>query len=160
MFTQLTHVTNDKIDKEAEAAAMLVENTRKDISEILRLTNIKKPDGITLFIAENWKYDFIRRLKDEMKKTRNAGEIIKALMSGDLKNYGQEISKMVPKLINDTAKVPSVILDQDIEFHALDDFAYELKEEFKCDVEVIVAENTKEQKAKQASPSKAAILVE
>ncbi|MEK6827770.1 MAG: class I tRNA ligase family protein, partial [Nanoarchaeota archaeon] len=150
----------NKIDKKAEAIAMLVESTRKDIIEILKLTKIEKPKKITLFVADKWKYDFMEMLRKEMEKTRNQAELTKALMNTDLKIYSHEISKLIPKFLNDETKIPQVILNQEIEFHALNDSSKDYEEEFKCKVEVIVAEKTEEIKAKQALPSKAAILIE
>jgi len=150
----------NKIDKGAEAVAMLVENTRKDIIEILKLTKIEKPKKITLFVAEKWKYDFMEMLRKEMENTRNQADLIKVLMATDLKIYSNEITKLIPKLLNDETKIPQVILNQEIEFHALNDSSKDYEKEFKCKVEVIVSEKAKEIKAKQALPSKAAILIE
>ena len=98
--------------------------------------------------------------KSTRKKTRNVGALIKALMSTDLKIYGNAIAKLVHKLLNDETKIPKVVLNQEIEFHSLNDASKNYEDEFKCSVEVIVAENSKEPKSKQALPGKAAILVE
>lgn len=149
-----------RIDKNAEAAAMLAEKTRKDVIEILKLAKIEKPSRITLFVADKWKYDFMDRLKKEMEATRSANELLRRLTAGDLRIYGHEITKMVPKLLNDKTKIPDVVLSQEAEFHALNGASKNYGEEFKCRVEVLAAENSKEAKAKQALPSKAAILVE
>jgi len=150
----------NKIDKKAEAVAMLVENTRMDIIEILRLAKIEKPRKIILLVADKWKYDFMEKLKGCIKKTRNMSEVIKNVMSPDMRIYGQEITKLVPRLLNDETKIPQFVLSQETEFHALNDASEEYKDEFKCNVEVIVAENSKEAKAKQSLPGKAAIIVE
>jgi len=150
----------NKIDKRSEAVAYLVENTRNDVIEILKLVKIDKPKKITIFVADKWKYDFMLKLKDIMKRTRNAGEIIKEIISGDLKIYDQEITKLVPKLLKHETKIPQTVLDQNIEFHALNDSSENFAEEFKCNFEVIISEKTKDEKAKQALPSKLAILVE
>ncbi len=150
----------NKIDKKAEAVAMLIEKTRKDIIEILKLTKIEKPSKITLFVADKWKYDFMEKLKHEMEETRNVNELIKKLMASDLKIYGHEITKLIPRLLNDETKIPQIVLNQEIEFHALNDASKNYEEEFQCSVEVVIAERAKEIKAKQALPSKAAILVE
>jgi len=150
----------NKIDKMAEAVAALVESTKKDILQILKLAQIEKPKKITLFVAEKWRYDFMEKLREKMKKTRKSSEIIKELMATDLKIYWQEISKMIPTLLNDETKIPHIILGQDVEFHALNDASQNYDEEFKCKIEVRVAENSKEPKARQAMPGKAAILVE
>ncbi len=150
----------NKIDKKAEAVAMFVENTRKDIIEILRLAKIDNPKRIVLFVPEKWKYDMMEKLKIEMGKTREMSQIMKIMAASNLKIYSREIAKIAPRLLKDEAKIPQVVLWQDIEFHALNDSSEDYGNEFKCRVEVIAAENTKEAKAKQAMPGKAAILVE
>jgi len=150
----------NKIDKRAEAIAMLADDTRKDIIEILKLTKMEKPARIKLFVADKWKYDFMEKLSNEMKKTRNSNELIMSLMATDLKIYSHEIAKLVPKLLNDETKIPKVVLGQEAEFHALNDASESYENEFKCKVEVIVAEKSSEIKAKQALPGKAAIFVE
>lgn len=149
----------NRIDKRSEAIAELVESTRKDIGEILRLAKIEKPSRITLFVAEEWKYDFISRLKDKMARTRDTNAIIRSIMNTNLKIYGQEISKMVPRLVEDEQKIPQFVLGQEPEFHALDEASKEYGEEFKCAVKTMAAEKSKEPKARQAMPGKAAILV-
>ena len=149
-----------KIDKRAEAVAMFVENTRKDIIEVLKLVRIEKPKLIKLFVADRWKYDLILNVKAFIEKTRNAGDIIKELMKGDLKIYSQEISKIIPKLVHDTTKIPQFMLNQEIEFHSLNDSSKDYEEEFKCKIEIIISEKSDEIKAKQALPGKVAILVE
>ena len=150
----------NKIDKKAEALELLVHTTRKDIMEILRLAEITKPKKITLFVAEKWKYDFMARLKEEMKNTRNAGELIKKIMATGLRIYGQEITKLIPRLLNDTTKIPEAVLEQESELSALSKASGDYEKELKCKVEAIAAENSKESKAKQSLPGKAAILVE
>ena len=150
----------NRIDKRAEAVAIFVDNTRKDIIEILKLAEIKKPKQIILFVAEKWKYDFIEKLKNRMKETRNANEITKAIMDGDLRIYGNEIIKLIPKLLSDETKIPQIVLGQESEFHALNDASENYEDEFKCKVEVMIADKAKETKARQSLPGKAAILVE
>ncbi|MBI2659482.1 leucine--tRNA ligase, partial [Candidatus Woesearchaeota archaeon] len=150
----------NKIDKRAEAVALLAENTRRDIIEILKLTKMENPGKITLFVADKWKYDFMESLSNEMKKTRNSGEIIKSLMATGLKIYSNEIAKLVPKLLNDETRIPKTVLSQEIEFHALNDASESYENEFKCKIAVVAAEKSSEIKAKQSLPGKAAILVE
>ncbi len=150
----------NKIDKRAEAITMFIENTRRDVIEILKLAKIDKPKKILLIVANEWKYSFMETLINEMKKTRDTNELIKVLMATDLKIYSNEITRLVQKLLNDTTKISIVILNQDIEFHALNDASKNYEEEFKCNVEVMIAERSSALKAKQSLPGKVAILVE
>ena len=63
-------------------------------------------------------------------------------------------------MVNDINKMPQFDLSQESELKALKDAAKAYEEEFKCEIEVIAAENSREPKAKQSMPGKAAILVE
>src|SRR3989344_1505557 len=148
------------IDEEAEAIAEITDTTRKDIAEIMKLAKIEKPKKITLFVSEKWKYELVGVLRELMQEPRNAGELLKKVMSTHLKAYGQEISRLVPKLANDISKIPHFDLAQETEMTALKDAAKNYAEELKCKIEVIAAEKSNETKAKQAMPGKAAILVE
>ena len=148
------------IDKEAEMIAQITDTARKDIIEIIKLTKIEKASKITLFVAEKWKYEFMILLRNILSETRNTGEVLKKIMATSLKSHGTEISKMVPRLANDINKIPQFDLNQSVEFGALQDVSKNYQEEFGCRIYIIAAEKTKEAKAKQAMPGKAAILVE
>lgn len=149
-----------KIDTEAETTDYFIEKTRRDIIEILKLAKIDKPKKITLFVADKWKYDFVKEVKSQMEKTRNPGDLIKKMAEGNLKAYSREIAKLVPKLLDDETKIPKIVLEQNAEIDALNGTLSGYEEEFKCSVEVVAAENTDHPKSRQAFPSKAAILVE
>ena len=90
-----------------------------------------------------------------MEKTRNVGEIIKAVMA---KEHGKDISALVPKLVKDTKKIPEAIIENEDE--VLNENKKMIEKEFNCEVEIIKAEKSQEGKAKQAMPGKAAILIE
>lgn len=149
-----------KIDKEAESISAFIDSTRTDIMEVLKLAKIGKPGKIRLFVAEKWKYEFVEKLKVLMQKTRNTNELMKELMSSDMKQHGNEITKLIPKFIGDKTKIPEFVLEQEIEIQALRDASENYEEEFKCKIKVITAEESIEEKSKQAMPGKVAILVE
>ena len=144
-----------KIDKKMDAEENLIPNTISDIISVVRLAKVEKPKKIKLFTAEKWKYNFFKKLKKEMEKTRNVGEIIKAVM---IKEHGKDISALVPRLVKDAKKIPEVIIEN--EFDVLNENKKMIEKEFNCDVKIIKAEQSKEQKAKQAMPGKVAIFIE
>ena len=148
-----------KIDAKAESEESFVDGVKKDIYSVLKLTGISKPEKITLFVSAKWKYTFMKEFKKLISKTRNPGEIIKKMMAGELKMHGQDISKLVPKLVKDSSKVPEIVLEQKTEFSALQNEKENLEKEFGCVFEFVKADDSKEQKAKNAMPGKAAILV-
>ncbi|MBW2999341.1 leucine--tRNA ligase [Candidatus Woesearchaeota archaeon] len=149
-----------QIDVEAEAAEELIHNTIADIHSVLELIKVKKPKKIKLFVSAKWKYDFFKELRKQIDKTRDVKEIIKNLMATELKEYGKEITKLVPKLLANVGKIPEVVLDQDTEFNTLQNSKEFLKSEFESEVEIVKAEQSKEPKAKSAMPGKTAIVIE
>ena len=148
-----------RIDREAEALEEVLEATKKDIYSVIELAKIEKPNRIKIFVADEWKYELIKKLKEEMEKTRNVSEIMKKF-SKEFSNYMKEVSKIVPKLVKDETKLPKVAVDRKGELDALKAYTDKFKEEFNCDVEVIEEKDSKEAKAKNAMPGKVAILVE
>ncbi|RLE45433.1 leucine--tRNA ligase [Candidatus Woesearchaeota archaeon] len=149
-----------KIDPEAEACEELISTVIADITKVKELAKLNKINKITLFVAEEWKFEFTKQMKALLEKTRDVREIMKAIMKGDLKGYGQEIKKLIPKILKDPAKIPETVLDQETEMKTLLDSKEDIQKEFSCDLVVIEkAEETKEPKAKQAMPGKPAILI-
>ncbi len=167
----------DKINLRFEYLDNMLDNTISDIRSVLNLTKIE-PKEITLFIAEQWKYDLFAIVKRELQKTRNAGDIIKAAMSNvEVKDHGKDAANIIPKLINDPGKVPECILDQDEEYKELENSKLFIENEFNAKVVIVKAEDSKvtetkvsgtlknseeflrENKAKQAMPGKPAIIV-
>jgi leucyl-tRNA synthetase len=149
-----------KIDLKAEVCEEVISNTINDINYVLALTKLAKPTKITLFVADKWKYDYLKLLKEKLEETHDLSEIFKHVMAGSLKAYGKDISLLTPKLVKDSSRIPALVLDQDTEFKVLDDAIKEIGEKFGCEIEIIRAEESKEAKAKQAMPSKPAIIID
>jgi leucyl-tRNA synthetase len=145
-----------KIDVAAETADELCDNTRADILRVLELAKIAKPTQIMLIVAPQWKYDLVKLVKEKAAATRDTGLILKEVMKTELKKYGQDITKLVPKLVE---KAPDVVLDEKTEIKALEAAAVDLSKEFGCKVSVVKASDSKDAKAKVAMPGKCAILV-
>ncbi len=152
---------NEKyIDPLVEAAEGLVDASIADIDGILKLAAIRRPQRISIFIAEKWKYLFIGAVRQQLAKTRNTGEIIRAVLkNAALRKHGNEIAKLVPKLAADPSRLPAAELEQKTELKALRESRQLIEKEFKCTVEIARAEKSGEQKAKQAMPGKPGIVV-
>ncbi|MDI6738077.1 MAG: class I tRNA ligase family protein [Nanoarchaeota archaeon] len=144
-----------KIDLKAEAIEHIAENVASDIRKILELAKIEKPSKITLFTADKWKYELVEHVKK--LNTRNAGEIIKSVMQTPLKQHGQDIMKIAPKLAE---KLPEFVFEKKEEEKALKDSVAALEKEFNCKIEILDAEKSAQLKARQAMPAKPAILAE
>ena len=144
-----------KINPMAEFSEDSLEALSSDIRKVLELAKIEKPKKITLFTAGQWKYELVGHVKK--LNTRNAGEIIKSVMQTQLKQHGQDIMKLVPKLAE---KTPEFVLEKKDEEKALKDSVAALEQEFNCKIEIIDAEKSQAPKARQAMPGKPAILAE
>ncbi|MBD3304544.1 leucine--tRNA ligase [Candidatus Woesearchaeota archaeon] len=148
-----------KIDETAEQKEETIHQILSDISQVQELTGKNEINKIKFIVAAEWKYKFLEELRKHMEKTRNIGEILKNIMERDLKKYGKEISKMVPKLVKNPARIPKVILSQKEEMKNIKDAEKDISEQFNAELEIIPEEKSKEAKAKQALPGKPAILV-
>mgnify|MGYP001559736558 FL=1 len=135
-----TKYINDAIEYEEE----FIENVKKDIQNVYNI--IKKEGQVTLFVAHKWKYDFIKKLKETIKKTRNMNEIISKVK---IPEHMKEISSIVAVVLKDESKMPKIILSQEKEFNILKEAGFN----------VIKAENSKEEKALKSLPGKPAIIV-
>jgi leucyl-tRNA synthetase len=150
---------NDElIDEELHFVEDVIKDTKKDIMSVIALSKIEKPSTIKLIIADQWKYEMYSRvcLISKDNASRNISLISKELMASDLKKHGQEIMKMLPRIMD---KLPSCVLWQDMEYDAFLDERGNLEKEFGCDVEIIKESESNETKARNASPGKPAIIV-
>ncbi|MGM5484913.1 MAG: leucine--tRNA ligase [Nanobdellota archaeon] len=150
-----------KIDEEAEMIEEAAHNVRRDILRVKQLAGIEKPSMIRVIVSPEWKFSFFSKLKEEIRESRNPGQVMKNIMADEgLKKHGKEISKMVPKLVKDDSKLPKMLLGQEKEIEGYKEYKDFLEGEFDCDVEVVKAEDSDDPKAKQASPLKPAIVLE
>lgn len=144
------------IDARIHHLEQVFDNIRRDIVSVLGLAKIDRPSSITLIIPDKWKYELFSLVKEKMLTVRNPSEIIKHVMNSDLKRHGQDIMRIVPKLAE---KIPEIVNDQDSEYRFFNDNSKALSEEFRCTINIILAEDSREQKARQAMPGKPAIIV-
>jgi len=147
----------EKIDLKLHYLDELIASTVKDVKSVLELAKIENPKAIEIIISEEWKYEFYNHVKTLVSSgMRNIGELSKSIMNSELKKHGQEIMKMLPKIID---KFPEQILSQEQEKDAFLAVRIDLSAKFNCDVLIVAAEHSKEAKAKQANPGKPAIVV-
>ena len=84
----------------------------------------------------------------------------KVLEMEQLKMKGKELSKLVPVLVKDPAKIPGFVTSQEEEMKIMTEAKKLLEKEFNCEIKIIIAEESEESKAKSALPGKVGILVE
>ncbi|MCD4666939.1 leucine--tRNA ligase [archaeon] len=146
-------VEKKKINLELEYQEDFIDNVIYDISEVINLTKID-PRNIKLIITEKWKYNFYKKVKKELEKSRDFKKIIKKVL---VKGYEKEISKIIPSLIKDPNKIPKIILTQEKELKILKENINLIKNKFVSDINITTAESAEEMK--QSSPGKPAIIL-
>ncbi len=149
-----------KIDEKAEVIEAAIEETRKDILRVKELTKMENISKLKLIISSKWKFEFYSLLKITLEKTRNPKEIIGTIMKTELKRYSKDIMKIIPSVLKDPSKMPMMVLSQSIEGKAYVEFARTFSKEENVVVEIILAEESSDAKASQASPLKPAIILE
>jgi len=140
---------SELIKLKEEAAEEEIRTLFKDIEEIKKLSEIKKPAKITLFIAPAWKHEIF----DAVVKGVELKEIIK-----NYKGQEKEISDYYKK-IQKRKPIEEKFL-KGHELKHLEETKDFLEDELKCDIEVIAAEKSNHPKALVAEPEKPGILIE
>jgi len=146
---------NEKLEKNEE----FVSQTMDDIERILGLVakkSEKKPENITLYVADEWKRKFYKVAKEQ----RDIGKIMSAakednVLSGKMK----EISGLAKQIMKNIHGLPDP-MKQDDEFLALNDAVDFFARETGCRVEMLLEKESKHEKSKNAMPNKPAIVIE
>lgn len=146
-----------KINPLLEHNEQLMEQTLNDINHVLRLAKVEKPRTITFIVANSWKTELVRKLKDVLGQTRDVGTIMKTMLS----EFKQpEAPQLIQKLIKDPSKMPETVIAQDAEYQQLLDSRAFINQEYNCAVHVFKEQDSPHEKAQQALPGKPALVVE
>jgi leucyl-tRNA synthetase len=148
------------IDEAAEFEEDYIKEIINDINKVKGFAKIDKINKVTLFLSADWKYEFVNIMKQQLEKTRNGSEIIKAIMSTDLKKQGQNVTKLIPKILKDSSKLPVISLSKEQEKAWLNENLAHIKFAFNCELDIIDEDSAKDSKASAAFPAKPAIKLE
>ncbi|MBS3139433.1 leucine--tRNA ligase [Candidatus Woesearchaeota archaeon] len=145
------------IDPKLDLAEEMIKNTLTDIEAVIKLSKIEKPAKIILIVAPSWKFQLVDKIISIMQKTANQKEIMDGLFKEpQFKRYGQEIAKIVPKLLQ--TKINTLNHPKE-ELNYLQEAKSFFEQEFSCAFEIITAEKSDHPKAKTAFPGKAGVVV-
>ncbi len=149
-----------KIDEKAEYAEDFVEKVVCDVKEVLNLLKVEKPNQISVYVSDEWKYSLFKQTKKQLETTHNTGEILKEVMKdGEMKKHGKEVPGIVGNIVKDPSKIPEIVLSQKEELGILECSKSVFEKEFGCKVEIIGADKSTSQRAKKAEPGKPGIEV-
>jgi leucyl-tRNA synthetase len=148
-----------KIDEKVDYMDAVYLTLKEDIKGVLKLINKEAPEEIKIIVSPEWKYEFVDEFKKAFAEIKDFKIISQKLLSGNLKKYGQEIMKTIPALIKDQSKLPVIILSAKEEMKNLEHNKSALETEFKCKIVLELADESSEQKAKNAWPGKPALVM-
>ncbi|MBT4539463.1 leucine--tRNA ligase, partial [Candidatus Woesearchaeota archaeon] len=149
--------TENKIDCKLVLGEETMRNVLQDTSAVMKLAKLEKLSSLKLFVAASWKFELFNELRS--LNSRDPREVLQTLMKKDsLKQHGQDIVKLVPKLVK-SGKFDS-FSSSDEELNYLSEAKSFLEKEFGCNVQIISAEETEHVKGKAALPGRVGILVD
>jgi leucyl-tRNA synthetase len=143
------------IDPRLEMMESLLEQTREDIRNVVKLVG-KKPEKIKVYVSPVWKHEVYQEI---LGIAKTPDKIVPAIMKGPHgKKYGSHALKFAQSLAKNAMTLRR-ILTQDEEFSALSENAKSLEKEFGCKVEILKADTDRSEKALRAEPGKPGIEV-
>jgi leucyl-tRNA synthetase len=149
---------NGLIDEALEATQDLIEQLASDIRSVQTLLKKETLHGVTIIVAREWLYPFTQALRDELRETRDVGALMKRFTTS-YNEHAKDVTKLVPLLVRDPSKLPRTNATQEREFTAVHAAADYLGKQFGAPITVQRAEESSEQKANAAMPSRPAILL-
>ncbi len=147
---------NEKlIDPKLELSENLIKQTIEDVKEIIKLVS-KKPRIINIFVSPLWKYMVYDTILDLAKKPE---DIVQAVMkTPEIRKQGKDAVRFAERLKKDIGRLGRV-LNQHEELTALKEAESMLRNEFRCEVKVVKAEESISSRALRAEPGKPGIEV-
>lgn len=141
-----------KISMVAEAGEEVLSNTLRDIEEIKKITGIKRPRKITIFISAPWKYEVYNLVLE--------GKELKEIMGIEkYKKLGKAVAQYVQKIAK-KRPLDELFLTAGSELRNFNEAKKFIEGEFDCEVEIIEAEKSTLPRAAMAEPGKPGILLE
>ena len=146
-------VDKKSINEEAEKSETFVASVIDDFEQIKKIIKTE-PRGLTLFIAEDWKFEVYDHVLKNKEKPIN--EITKEIMA--TKRYSDSTVAFIQSLYKKKGEL-SPIIDRDKQISILNEAKEFVEDETKCKVSIISGKSD-HKKAQQASPIKPGMLVE
>ncbi|MDD4251393.1 MAG: leucine--tRNA ligase [Candidatus ainarchaeum sp.] len=145
------------IDEQLDKIESIIDLVRQDILKIKELAGLEKISSVKIIVAPKWKWDALNIVKDVCKEKPDFSLAMKTLMGKEeFKKYGGEIQGFLKVVIN---KYSDLLLVKELdELDLMLQVKSQLEEEFGL-IEIETAKESVELKAKNAFPTKPALIV-
>ena len=142
------------IDPKLEMMENIVEQTRSDIKDIIRMIK-KSPEQIIIYIAPLWKYEVHKTI---LNMGENKKDVIATIMKNPAaQKEGKAAAKFAQRLTK--SAVLGETLEQSEELQAIQEALAEFSREFGCKVLVSLAEEKRNDRSLKAEPAKPGIEI-
>ncbi|MCX6709666.1 MAG: class I tRNA ligase family protein, partial [Candidatus Woesearchaeota archaeon] len=153
-----------KISEESEELFKILSSVKEDIRRIIELAKAKdskaSAKSVKLVLADKWKYNALEKIRKSLEKTRNMGEIMKALLSEkELSPKAKEVSILSARILKNPQLMVQGKITQEKERLFLEREKAGIENELGFPVIIETAEKSSEQKKEQSIPGKPAIIV-
>ncbi|NMA44738.1 MAG: leucine--tRNA ligase [Candidatus Diapherotrites archaeon] len=147
-----------KIDLHLEKIEEVISSLRVDIIKIKELAKIEKVKKVKIIVAPQWKWEAISVIRDACKEKPDFSVAMKALMSKEeYKKHGGEIQNFIKTTLSRLSDFSEIKPFNEVEL--FNEAKTVLESEFGS-IEVVKAEDCNEPKAKNAFPTKPALIIE
>ncbi|MDD3083483.1 MAG: leucine--tRNA ligase [Candidatus ainarchaeum sp.] len=146
------------IDEQLERIESIIDLVRQDIIKIKELAKIEKVSSVKIIVAPKWKWDALKIVKNVCGEKPDFRIAMNALMEKEeMKKNGKEIQGFLKVLMNKYNDFK--LVNEFDEKKVLEEVKPLLEKEFGV-IEIENAEESKEIKAKNAFPTKPALIVQ
>jgi leucyl-tRNA synthetase len=138
----------------------LINNTLDSINHIILIIKKEKLKNITIIIAASWKYNFMSELIAALEETKEQKAVMATLMKNEqFKKHGNFVSQTVGKVMKNLGKYSISPLTNLEEFKFFKELEEIFEKKYKCEINIIKEEKSKEKKAFQSLPGRPAIII-
>lgn len=139
----------------SEQVRRLVEETREDIRGIIDVAGIDNPERIEIVIAPEWKHRAL-----EIAIDTDNDNVVGEIMADEAIRTHDEMAASYAKDLQAERRSLSQTLPPEREFETLRRAAWLVQQEWDADVQILRAENARNESVRKAQPGRPAIRIE
>ncbi len=138
----------------------LMNDTLESINHIIHIIKKEKIDKIDIIIANDWKFNLFEELLQQVKQSKDQGEILKVLMKKEhFKKHGKLINQIVSSVLKNLGKFQPSPIKASEEFLFFNEISSMLETKYDANVNVLKEIDSKDPKALKSLPGRPTIII-
>lgn len=152
-------VEEEKILLEIERGEEIIKALLEDASEVIRLLK-KKPKTMKIILASSWKYEFMKRVEEKVKKGAKVSDALRETFK-EVRIPDKRLMGSIASIITKRTDILNLLVSPEYERKVIMDASDFIKRELNLEnVYIEKEEESHEPKAKQALPARPVIIIE